>query len=316
VDLLPRLVDSWLLACDINQHSARTMEEWRGALGKFLWFLRQQDVPQCGTHEVRRFLHYLTHGHEEPGGRWGNPRMTRPVAPGTVKTYHKILRAFFNWLVAEGEITVSPMQRVPTPVDRPDQIQPFTPDQLKAVLAAAKRTLNPRRDEAIVLLLLDTGLRASELCDVRCRDVDLHAGHVTVREGKGGQEPVRPVVPRHQARPVPLPEPEGARGLRVAVPVRPRHRRGRRADPPRAAVSRPPARGRGAGGRRPLLAPHVRHTFAIEFLRAGGNVFTLQQILGHTHLAMTQRYVAVAEADVVNQHRRFSPVERLKGRSR
>ena len=55
-----------------------------------------------------------------------------------------------------------------------------------------------------------------------------------------------------------------------------------------------------------------RHTFAIEFLRAGGNVFTLQQILGHTHLAMTQRYVAVAEADVVNQHRRFSPVERLK----
>ena len=47
-----------------------------------------------------------------------------------------------------------------------------------------------------------------------------------------------------------------------------------------------------------------------------GDVFTLQQILGHTHLAMTQRYVAVAEADVVNQHRRFSPVERLKGRSR
>ena len=64
-------------------------------------------------------------------------------------------------------------------------------------------------------------------------------------------------------------------------------------------------------------SPHTfRHTFSVEFLRAGGNVFTLQQLLGHTHLHMTNRYVALAQADIENQHRQFSPVARLKGRSR
>jgi site-specific recombinase XerD len=50
--------------------------------------------------------------------------------------------------------------------------------------------------------------------------------------------------------------------------------------------------------------PHTfRHTFAVEFLRAGGNVFTLQQLMGHTSLAVTQWYFALAQADIENQHR-------------
>jgi site-specific recombinase XerD len=60
-------------------------------------------------------------------------------------------------------------------------------------------------------------------------------------------------------------------------------------------------------------SPHtMRHTFAVEFLRAGGNVFTLQQIVGHTTLSMTNRYVALALADIEAQHRQFSPADRLK----
>jgi integrase/recombinase XerD len=64
-------------------------------------------------------------------------------------------------------------------------------------------------------------------------------------------------------------------------------------------------------------SPHTfRHTFSVEFLRAGGNVFSLQQMLGHTALHMTNRYVTLAQADIENQHRQYSPVERLKGRRR
>jgi hypothetical protein len=72
-----------------------------------------------------------------------------------------ILRAFFNWWVAEEEVARSPMDRVPVPIDRPDQIQPFTHDQLNRMVAAAKKTLNAKRDEAILLLMLGaTVLRA------------------------------------------------------------------------------------------------------------------------------------------------------------
>jgi site-specific recombinase XerD len=62
-------------------------------------------------------------------------------------------------------------------------------------------------------------------------------------------------------------------------------------------------------------SPHIfPHTFAVEFLRGGGNVFTLKELLGHTSLTRVNRYLALAQADLENQHRQFSPGDRLKRR--
>ena len=65
--------------------------------------------------------------------------------------------------------------------------------------------------------------------------------------------------------------------------------------------------------------PHrFRHTFSVEFLRAGGDWRTLQELLGHTDIRMTQRYVKLVAADLEEGHRRCSPVEAhyRQGRSR
>ena len=59
-------------------------------------------------------------------------------------------------------------------------------------------------------------------------------------------------------------------------------------------------------------SPHTfRHTAAIWTIRSGMNTFALQTMLGHTDLTMTRRYVAIAQADLEEQHRRYSPVRRL-----
>ena len=302
---------SWLLTCDINQNSPRTMGSRREVMNKFLWFLRIRGIETVGVHEIRQFLHYLGHGHMEPGGRWGNPRQINPVSSGTIKTYHSILRTFFSWCQAEGEIDSSPMLRIPPPTDRPDQVQPLNAQQLNAILGAAKRSLHPRRDEALVLFLLDTGVRATELCDLRRRDVDLQAGSATVM-GKG-----------HKTRTVPFSR-DTKRALFQYLNSRPNDAEAALFQSDRGVTA---GDGLTRHGLRFLVrrlaeaahvkgvrvSPHTfRHTFAISFLRGGGNVFTLQQILGHTNLAMTNRYVAIAQADVANQHQRCSPVSHLK----
>jgi site-specific recombinase XerD len=164
---LIRYAERWLMSGDIDQHSQRTLGSRRDIVDKLLWFLKHKNLTTCGTHELRQFLAYLTHGHTKPGGRWGNPHMTKPVHPRTVHTYHGHLRTLFRWIVAEGDMPVSPMERIPVPTSRADQIQPFTSEHVNALLHAAKQSRHARRDEAILLFLLDTGIRASELCSLK-----------------------------------------------------------------------------------------------------------------------------------------------------
>ena len=70
---------------------------------------------------------------------------------------------------------------------RPELVRPFAQEQLKALLVAARRSSHPKRNEAIVLLLLDTGLRVSELCALRRTHLDLHERRCTVL-GKGNKK--------------------------------------------------------------------------------------------------------------------------------
>ena len=312
--LLPRFGDSWLLMGDIYRHSERTLGNRRDALRKLVWFLNDREIELCDVHAMRLFFQYVTHGHKEPGGRWGNSHNNRPTSPGTVKTYHSILRAFFVWLIKEGDIVASPMERIEPPVDRPDQIQPFTDAQLLKMLAITKRTNSPRRNEAILLTLLDTGARASELCSLTVRDVDFHGSVLTISEGKGGKSRRAPFSRETKKA---LYAYLGEREVEDDDPLFLADR-GQEAG---AALSRHGlcclikriCTAAGVDGLR--CSPHTfRHTFSISFLRNGGNQFTLMSILGHTSMSMTARYVALSQADIAAQHRSYSPVAKLRGR--
>jgi site-specific recombinase XerD len=72
------------------------------------------------------------------------------------------------------------MESIAPPISRSDQVQPFTDAQVAALIAAAKSTTHPRRDKAIVLFLLGTGVRASELCDILFGDLDMLARRCSV----------------------------------------------------------------------------------------------------------------------------------------
>lgn len=313
-------MDDWLMDCRLRQHSDATLRNRRLYCDKLLWFLADQGAERCGTREMRSFLAYLTTGHESETGRWGTakhptacadqPRYTKRVKPSTVQTYYRHLSALWNFLVAEEQIADSPMSSLKQPIVREDQIQPFTGAQVKALLTAAGESTYSRRDIALVYLLLDTGARASEVCGLTLGDLDLK-GRSLVVQGKGGK-----------SRKLYLGM-DCSKALWAYLRDAPRH-----SDDPRAPLffsERGDGLTRGGlnqiirrlGARAKIEAcrcsPHIfRHTFAVEFLRAGGNVFSLQQMLGHSALKMTNRYVNLAAADIENQHRQYSPGDRLR----
>jgi site-specific recombinase XerD len=306
-----RLVEDWLADCQIRQHSARTLELRRMLAERLLWFLEEQNAAQCSRAEMRRFFAYLSNGHND-GGRWGKSqaRYAKPLRPETIATYYQHLRTFFNWLVGEEYLQVSPMDKIAPPVSRPDQIKPFSTQQIAALLNATAKTKYPRRDEAIVRFLLDTGVRVSELCGLKLQDVELIEGQAYVL-GKGNK---RRVVCFGR---------KTARALRAYLREEERtpdqhlflSERGQNAGEPflRGGILQLIERlGKKAGIQGVRCSPHTfRHTFAIEFLRNGGNLFTLKQILGHTSLQVTNRYVSLAQADIQSQHRQFSPGDRV-----
>jgi|SRR5579871_5190753 len=310
-DSTPRHLAGWLLDGKIRQLSSGTLANRKLIVEKLIWFLKQNEQEECGSTQLKQFFAYISMGHEVEGGRWGNEANQKQVRPSTVQLYYRALHTFFLYLEAEEIVEASPFASLKPPIVREDQIQPFTASQVSALLHATTQSACPKRNRAIVLMLLDTGLRASELCGLTMRDIDFSGQKATVI-GKGNK---RRTVPFGR---------NVSRALAAYLKEDPHEDKeplffswdetSSRSPMTRSGLLQLIRRlGRSAKIEATRCSPHTfRHTFAIEFLRNGGNQFTLMQILGHTQMRQTARYVALAQADIENQHRQYSPADRIK----
>ena len=128
--------------------------------------------------------------------------------PATALTRHKALRAFFRWLVAEGELERSPLDGMagPNVPEQPPQV--LTMKDIGKLLAVCEgRDFGDRRDAALIRFLIDTGARRGEVAGLTVADVDLDDG-VVLLHGKGGRSS-RGVRTQDCARPGPLPTAAG-----------------------------------------------------------------------------------------------------------
>jgi integrase/recombinase XerD len=285
------------------------------------------------------FFSFLTHDYRSDSNGV-IPRPSKPLSPKTIFNIHTNLSSFYSWAVKEELIDRNLIQTIDRPGYEKPVIQPYTKDEIILLLkgcdttrtwrthvATASARYTAARDRAIILLLLDTGMRAEELCGIALGDVNLDANSLVVRgKGKGRDKKERTVYFGKLC----------AKALwhyllpRLSSPS------------PSGRGSQMPGAFPGAGGEVPLFlsrgviddlpmnrkslyqllkdigdragVPHVhphrfRHTFAITYLRNGGDVFTLQLLLGHSDMEMVRRYAAIAQSDCANAHRKASPVD-------
>ncbi len=306
---LEAAAQGWIVDCQYRRLADQTVSGRRIVTDKLLWWLAREGRDACGPTDLKRFLSYVSAA--QPQGRWGNPYETATNRAGTTATYHARLLAFFRWSVHEGCLDANPMDRVQAPVNRPDQIQPFTKGQLDALLKAARASDHGRRDEALLLYMLDTLCRATEVCSVRVGDCDI-AGRQARVHGKGGKDRTvywSPATAKVLWRYL------SARRAESADPLFASEQGGALTRSGLLQIFRRLGIGANLTGVR--CSPHtVRHTGAVMLVRSGASPFALQALLGHTDLKMTRRYVALAEADVQHQHAQYSPVESWKRGSR
>ncbi len=209
----------------------------------------------------------------------------------------------------EGYADAHIVRQVVRPKPEIKQIDPFSPQEIKAILAALDRPYTRsdyrHRMKATILLLLDTGLRASEVCSLTVDMIDVRSGKIIVM-GKGSKERAVEIGPRtSQAIWKWIQYSGGKPGHPLFT-----SKTGRRIDRD-ALAHRVRELGLKAGVAN--CHPHrFRHTFAIMFLRNGGNAYALQQLLGHSSMETVRIYIKLAQVDLEQAHRRASPVENLK----
>jgi site-specific recombinase XerD len=305
---LTRLLPSWRLALEGAGKSPKTITSYLSSVVKLASYLRTSGLPddteQTGAAEIRSFLAV---------------EIERTSAVSASVQYRN-LRVYFGWLAREGERQAdNPMLLVDKP-KAPARAKPFlSDDNLKALLKACEgNTIEARRDTAIVRTLIDTGVRVSGLANIRYdpaddrrNDVYLSARRLRVRL-KGGAEHWIPIgaktasaIDRYIRARARTPH-AGSPWLWIGT-------RGRGVEHMTDSGIRSMLKRRARKAGVQSVNPHrFRHTFADNWLAAGGSVDDLMNIAGWTTYDMPRLYAKGRGIERAREaHERLSPGDRL-----
>jgi len=269
---LSAVVEAYLLALKLESRSEGTRRYYRYILCRLARDLKDPSVTSVKVEHLHQHLRRL--------GDSG-------ISSASLTVYCTVVKRFFGWLAEQGKIKDSPLANMHIHAAPWHPTPPFTKEEIQRLLKAATAPI----EKVVLLLLLNTGLRVSELTGLEVEDIDLRRNEIKVI-GKGNKQRIEALHPGPKAA---LREylkvqtdglwPEGWDRQKVARLLDDIGRR--------AGVSR--------------VFPHrFRHTFATAFLRETGDALALKYLLGHSSMMMVERYVSYEEAhralDVHKKH--------------
>lgn len=268
-------IEDFILHLESRDRSRHTISAYHLDLQQFeKWFAGvngdEMEPAKVTPTDLREFKHFLIEDEQ--------------LRPATTNRKLASLRAFLKWAVGEG--TIESVPRMPQGVEQV-QSAPKALDrrEMNALIRAVERH-GSKRDQAIVFLLLNTGVRVQECSSLNVEDIEMseRKGKLVVRSGKG-----------QKYREVPL-NVEARRSLRVYLD-------GRDEEPQAALLLSQQGRRLGSRGIQDVvgkygrlaglngLTPHMlRHTFCTNLLRGGVDIVTVAKLAGHSDISTTSIY--------------------------
>ncbi len=269
----PAHVEDFLSYLQVERRmSAHTLDAYRRDLDALRTWATEQGVDDLATLQTEQLRAFIAAEHR------------RGLSPKSLQRRLSACRSFYQWLLKHGRVVASPAAGIRAPKAPRKLPQVLDVDEAMQLVELPTDAPLGVRDRAILELFYSSGLRLSELCALRWRDLDLADGLVTVL-GKGGKQ--RSVPVGSHARKALDDWRRESQGQRD-TPVFPG--RGGATITPRAVQIRL----RQLAQRQGLFKrvhPHLlRHSFASHVLESSGDLRGVQELLGHADIATTQIY--------------------------
>ena len=284
-------------------YSEKTIVHNEASVRYFLRYLgNAKGINEITGDDFRRFLGALRGRNAWEGL---SLEKERKLSGTTINTYSRAIKSFWKWLKQEGIITKNPLDSVPNPKNPKTIPKVYSEDEVRAIFRLLPEG---SRERAIIDIILDSGIRLSELVSLELANINLETGRILVH-GKGGKERYTYIESSaikaisdyvNKSRPKPVRQ-DKLFLSRDGYPLS-----GDRIQKILAAIGK-------EAGLSERLAPHkLRHTCATLLLKYGDNLEHIRMIFGHSDIKTTSKsYLNVADHDVAAAHRKSSPLENI-----
>ncbi|HET6380468.1 MAG TPA: tyrosine-type recombinase/integrase [candidate division Zixibacteria bacterium] len=289
-------IDFFMSAKEAEGISPNTVRSYNEKLWRFCKWAGDPDISAISVPLIRSYIAHL------------QPQM-RAVS---VASYIRPIKVFCRFLEAEELTGPNPFRRVKVPAFEKKLHDIISDEDFRTLLNACNlREHEGRRNAAILCFLVDTGVRVSEMCNLKRDDLDIKGRWARIF-GKGGKERIvffsaqtAIALTRYLSK---MP----ARYRSEYVFTSMRRNVGGRMTP--WGVGQMLQRLKERTGVQSRVNPHTfRHTFATNYLRSGGDLNSLMRLMGHADLTILQNYLALANEDLKVKHDQYSPLNLVMG---
>ncbi|WP_346913399.1 tyrosine-type recombinase/integrase [Clostridium sp.] len=319
-------IDDFMSYCESKNLSKKTMRSYEATLKLFARYLQDTLQIDNGTKVndkiVREYILYLkdrgkyTVTADESSRKYNNPHNRQDngkmLSASTLNNYIRNIKVFYNFLYETRQIKTNTVKKVQLlKNDRKPQDFISDDDFIKLIKALNTSKYHEYRDYVLIQLLIDTGMRIGETLQILTEDIDINNRCIYLQAENTKSKKERNVFFSVEL----------SKELRGWLQYKDRYvdseylfctSSGNTLD-----IRSLEKNFRQYGQRISIsLHPHqLRNNFAKRFLMAGGNIYTLSKILGHSSVTVTEKaYLDLTDADIKQSYQSFSPLSGIKSR--